>query len=282
MSVYATTGPASLRIELEVGKLDVLASAREDVSVDVSPSNPDRGGDRAAAEAVRVDQVGGELVVRGPHRRKVFGPGKDSVDIVVEVPEASAVVAVVKFGSARLAGRFGAVSADLPFGELVLDSAERLELKGGHGDYRITDVQGDADVHFKWGSVRVGHVGGRLQLTGDGPITVDRVDGPAELKTSTGPLELGTASAGATIRSAYGAVRIRDAIRGVVRIDGSYGNVDVGVHDGTAVWLDATSGHGVVRTDLAADAGPGTGDETLELHVRTGYGSIAVHRSSST
>jgi hypothetical protein len=281
MSVFPVEGPASVRIEVETGKLEVLATAREDVSVTVLPSNPGRAGDRTAAEGVRVDQVGGEIVVRGPHRRKVFGPGKDSVDLVVELPEGSDVAALVKYGSARLAGRFGEVSADLPFGELVLDSAERLELKGGHGDYRITAVEADADVRFKWGSVRVGHVGGRLQLSGDGPITVDRVDGPADLKTSTGPLELGTAGAGATIRSAYGAVRVRDALRGVVRIDGSYGNVDVGVRDGTAVWLDATSQHGVVRTDLAADSGPGAGDDTLELHVRTGHGSIAVHRSTT-
>lgn len=281
MTVVPVDGPASVRIELEVGKLDVVATERRDVAITASPSNPSRGGDRTAAEAVRVDRVGDEIVVRGPQKRKVFGPGKDSVDLVVELPEASAVTALVKYGSARLAGRLGAVSADLPFGELSLDTAERLELKGGHGDYRITAVTGDADVRFKWGSVRVGQVGGRLQLSGDGPITVDRADGPADLKTSTGPLELGTAGAGATIRSAYGAVRVRDAIRGVIRIDGAYGNVDVGVRAGTAVWLDATSQHGVVRTDLSADSGPSTGDETLELHVRTGHGSIAVHRSST-
>jgi hypothetical protein len=64
-----------------------------------------------------------------------------------------------------------------------------------------------------------------------------------------------------------------------VRVDGSYGNVEVGVRDGTAVWLDATSQHGVVRTDLSAAAGPGDGDERLELRIRTGYGSIDVHRT---
>ncbi len=281
MTVVPVDGPASVRIELEVGKLDVVATDRPDVTITASASNPGRGGDRAAADAVRVDRVGDEIVVRGPQKRRLLGPGKDAVDLVVELPEASAVTALVRYGSARLAGRFGAVSVELPFGQLSLDTAERLELKGGHGDYRVTAVTGDADVRFKWGSTRVGHVGGRLQLSGDGPIMVDRTDGPADLKTSTGPLELGTAGAGATIRSAYGPVRVRDALRGVIRVDGAYGNVDVGVRAGTAVWLDATSQHGVVRTDLAADSGPGTGEETLELHVRTGYGSIAVHRSST-
>lgn len=283
MSVFAIDGPASLRVEIEVGSVQVLASAREDVSVDVSPSNPGRDGDRSAAEAVRVDQTAGTIVITGPRRAKLFGPGKDSVDLVVEVPAGTEVATVVKFGSARLAGRFGAVRAEVPFGELSVESAERLELKGGHGEYRVTHVEGDADIRFKSGSMRVGHVGGRLQLTGaDGPITVDHVDGVAELKTSSGSLEIGTTAAGATIRAAYGGIHIREARRGVLRIDGSYGNVEVGVRSGTAVWLDATSQHGVVRTDLAADSGPGSDEDTLELHIRTGYGSINIHRSQGT
>ena len=92
-------------------------------------------------------------------------------------------------------------------------------------------------------------------------------------------MEFGTLSSGATMRSAYGAVRVRDIVRGAVRVDGSYGSVDVGVRRGTAVWVDATAQHGVVRTDLAADAGPVEGEDTVELRIRTGYGSIAIHRS---
>lgn len=272
----------SVRVEVEVGSVQVLASARADVSVEATPSNPDRAGDRAAAEAVRVDHVGDAVVVRGPHRSRIFGAGKDSVDVVVEVPEGSEVEVAVKFGSARLAGRFGEVRAEVPFGEFVLDSAEQLDFKGGHGDYRVTHVEGDAQLKFKSGAMRVGHVGGRLQLTGsDGPITVDRIVGEAELKTSSGALEIGSTASGATIRAAYGGIRVREAVRGVLRVDGSYGPVDVGVRPGTAVWLDATSQHGVVRTDLASDAGPAEGDETLELHIRTGYGSINVHRSEA-
>ena len=123
---------------------------------------------------------------------------------------------------------------------------------------------------------------GALRLTGaDGPIVVDAVTGPAEATTSSGSVELGSLASGATVRSAYGAVRVRDAVRGTVRVDGSYGAVDVGVRRGTAVWLDASSQHGVVRSDLAADAGPGEGEDTLELRLRTGYGSITVHRSDA-
>jgi hypothetical protein len=186
----------------------------------------------------------------------------------------------VKYGAARLSGRLAEVRAELPYGELAVDHADRLEVKGGHGDFRIGQVGGDAELAFKSGTARLGRVRGRLRLTGaDGAVIVDRADGPAELATSSGSLEVGTAGSGATIRSAYGRVRLLDVVSGAVRIDGSYGDVEVGVRRGTAVWLDAAAQRGLVRTDLTADAGPGEGEQALELRIRTGYGSIAVHRS---
>ena len=72
------------------------------------------------------------------------------------------------------------------------------------------------------------------------PLTSDRAAHDAV--TSSGSMEFGTLSSGATMRSAYGAVRVRDIVRGAVRVDGSYGSVDVGVRQGTAVWVTASCG----------------------------------------
>src|SRR5690606_39910063 len=130
----------------------------------------------------------GAVVVKGPYRLSILGPG-DSVDVVVEVPTGSAPSVIVKYGSAVLSGTFGAVRAELPFGDLVLDAAERLELKGGHGDFRIAEVAGHAEVTFKSGHTRIRHVGAQLRLTGhDGSHHVDAVHGPAAPSTSTGAI----------------------------------------------------------------------------------------------
>ena len=48
---------------------------------------------------------------------------------------------------------------------------------------------------------------------------------------------------------------------------------------GTPVWLDAASQHGVVRNELSADPGPRKGERAVELHARTGYGDITLHRA---
>ena len=92
-------------------------------------------------------------------------------------------------------------------------------------------------------------------------------------------MQLGDPGPALTVRSAYGPVRISELVRGVARIEASYGALSLGVRSGTPVWLDATSRHGVVRNGLTADAGPADGEASLELHARTGYGDITVHRA---
>jgi hypothetical protein len=278
VTVFAFPEAVEARIDVQIGRVDVVATSREGVQVTVAPSNARRSGDRAAAESVRAEKAGSAVVVKGAFKLNLFGPG-DSVDIVVEVPDGSDLDVAVKYGSAHAAGRFGAVRADIAYGDLTIESAERVEVKGGHGDFRVTHATGDADVGIKSGVVRIARVDGALRLSGaDGTVFVDSVGGAADITSSSGAIEVGHVSTGATIRSAYGNVRVRDLIRGVVRIDASYGSVDVGVRRGTAVWLDATSQHGIVRSDLVADAGPTEGEHTLELRVRTGYGAVAIHR----
>ncbi len=278
MRSFPVDGAGEVRVEIQMGRIDVVASERSDVTVSVSPSNPRRSGDRAAAEGVKVSRVGDRVVVTGPFRLAIFGPG-DSVDVVVEVPEGSAVETANKYGATHLSGRLGAVRADVAYGELAVDVTARLTVVGGHGEVRVAHVVGDAEVSFKSGSAHIGRVDGSLRVTGsDGPVVVDSVGGLAELASSSGSIELRTVGAGATIRSAYGAVRVREAVRGVVQVDGSYGDVSIGVRRGTAVWLDASSRHGVVRTALANDSGPAPDEEALEVRVRTGYGSITVDR----
>lgn len=279
MTAFPVDGQADIRVDIQMGRVRVLASPRDDVRVAVTPSNSQRSGDRRASEGVRVEQVGAVVFVRGPRRLNILGPG-DSVDVVVEVPGASDVTVSVTYGSAQLSGSFGAVRADLPYGEFGLESATRLSLTGGHGEYRIDAVAGDADISVKSGQTRVGRVGGRLRLTGaDSRIDVEEVVGVAELSTSSGAIDVGSAASDVAVRAAYGAVRIGDVTRGVLRVDGSYGDVDVGVRPGTAVWLDARSRYGTVRTDLVADRGPRDGEEKLEVRIRVGYGSVRIHRS---
>ena len=146
---------------------------------------------------------------------------------------------------------------------------------------RIGRVTGDAEIILASGSVRIEQVGQHLRVKGGhGSVEVGTVGGHADI-TTAGAIDLGTAGDALLARSAYGGVRIGDLVCGTARVEASYGSVHLGVRQGTAVWLDASSQHGAVRSDLASDPGPATDEETLKLHVHTNHGDIIVQRSGT-
>lgn len=280
MRVFTVPEPREIRVEIQIGRVDVVATDSGDIAVTVSPSNPSRSGDRTAAERVRIDRVGGTVRVVGPFRLNLFGAG-DSIDVGVEVPVATSAIVDVKYGSVNASGDLDYCRLNAAYGDITLERANRLDLTGGHGEVRVGQVAGDAEVQLKSGSARLGPIGGALRVNGsNAAVVVASVGYSADIATSSGAVEVGRTGGNVTVRSAYGLVRLAELARGSARIEASYGGVEIGVRRGTAVWLDAASQHGVVRTDLAADAGPAEDDEPLELHIRSGYGDIAVRRST--
>ena len=277
---FAADGLMSVQIDVGRACVDIVSSPRSDVVVTVTPSNAERARDRAAAEEIRVDRKDSLIAVISPSGWSLFG-ATGSVDILIEAPERSDVTAHVKYGSLRLTGLVGPVQARIDYGDASIEASERLDLQGGHGDMRIGRVEGDADITLASGSVRIGQVGQGLRVKGGhGSVDVGTVGGRADIATA-GAIEIGTAGDASSVRSAYGGVRIRDLVRGTARIEASYGTVQLGVRRGTAVWLDAASQHGAVRSDLASDPGPAVDEETLELRVHTNHGDIIVQRSGA-
>lgn len=279
MKTFPAPGPAALRIELQMGRIDVIAESRRDLAVEIGPANPHRGGDRSAADAVRVSHSGSDLRIVGPVRFTLFGSG-DSVDVSVRVPAGSDVSLALKYGSIRVAGAVGTARIALDYGDATLERTGRADLGLGHGELRVEHVRGDADVNISSGRARIGIVDGALRLKGsDAGIDVGSVSGVADIATSSGVVHLGDPGPALTVRSAYGPVRIGDLNGGTARVEASYGDVTLGIRSGTAVWLDAASQHAAVRNELAAAGGPIEGEASLELYARTGYGDITVHRT---
>ena len=74
-------------------------------------------------------------------------------------------------------------------------------------------------------------------------------------------------------------MRVGQAVRGSLVLETAYGEVEAGVREGTAAWLDVDSGSGHVRNLLTETEGPEGADETVEIHARTSYGDIVVRRA---
>lgn len=281
MTAFPVDGHVELRVQLQLGSLEVIAAERDDVVVIVEPTRPNRGGDVQAADRTRVAASAGVVSVSGPAARwNLFSHG-DSVDVRIEAPVGADLTARVGYGAVRSSGALGDVRIEVSAGDVDLDRAASLQGSGGHGGVRAHAVEGDVTLTLASGSARIDRVGGAARIKGShGDIAVGEVGSGGTMSTASGSIEVGTASGELAMRTAYGALRVGDAVRGAVRLETSYGAIDVAVRPGTAVWLDAASQHGVVRSLLTADDGPVDGDETLELRARTTHGDVIVHRSA--
>jgi hypothetical protein len=80
-------------------------------------------------------------------------------------------------------------------------------------------------------------------------------------------------------RSANGDVSVADAVRGAAVLETSTGDIEIGIHEGTAAWLDINASAGRVHNALDATPAPGASDEKVEVRARTSIGNIVIRRA---
>jgi DUF4097 and DUF4098 domain-containing protein YvlB len=263
MPTFDTPGPITARIEVVAGSVRLRADDRHDTVVTVRPRNERSSADVAAAEQTVVTFSAGELLVRSTSRPRLmlFGTGPE-IEVDVVLPTGSAVDARTTAGEITCAGRLGAVTLESKHGDLRLDSAGSLRARTASGNISADTVEGETEATTSYGNVRLGETNGPARLgTGYGDVIVDRA-----LDSLTG-------------KTKYGRVRIGSAVRGSLVLETAYGEVEAGVREGTAAWLDVHSSAGRIRNLLAESTGPEGADETVEIHARTSYGDILIRRA---
>ncbi|MFC5749742.1 DUF4097 family beta strand repeat-containing protein [Actinomadura rugatobispora] len=264
MPVFATPAPILASVQLTAGDVIIEAGDRADTVVEVRPSDGGRDTDVDAAAQTRVEFTGGALSIRSPKTRawRFFGTG-GSVDVTVRLPSGSRVDIRAGMADLRCQGRLGASRLDTSSGHITADAlGGPSEVTTANGDVRIGEIDGTAVVKSSNGGVTVGTAGGDLRLqTAYGDFSVDR------------------ALAGLSARTAYGRIRIGEVVRGSILLETAGGDLEVGVREGTAAWVDAVSAYGRVTSRLEAAEGPGGSEETVEIRARTSYGDIRIHRA---
>ena len=135
------------------------------------------------------------------------------------------------------------------------------EVTTGSGDVRLRELDGSAVIKNSNGDTWIGAAGGDLRVNAaNGDIAVD----------------LAHASVGA--KSANGDVRLGEVVRGSVVLETKMGDLEVGVREGTAAWLDVNSRFGHVHNSLDAADAPEPSAETVEVRARTSVGEIVIRR----
>jgi Toastrack DUF4097 len=267
MPTFDTPEPISVTIDLGLGDIRISASDRTDTAVDVRPTNPARESDVRAAEQTRVEYAAGRLLVNGPKQRglAVFGrPG--SVDLAIELPAGSHLYGEAGAAAFHCQGRLGA-----------------FQVRTGLGDITVDRVAGPAEVSTGTGKIRLGGIDGRAVVkNSNGDCWIGEVTGDLRARTANGDITVGHAAASLTASTACGDVRVREIVRGAASLRTSYGEIEIGIRNGTAARLDVSTKFGRVHNDLAASAGPGSATETADVHASTSYGDIVIRRAGQS
>jgi DUF4097 and DUF4098 domain-containing protein YvlB len=282
MPTFDTPGPILTTIDIGSGHVFLSASDRADTVVDVRPSDESVVADVQVAEQTRVEMANGQVSVTAPKKtlRSLFGrPG--SIDVVIELPTDSRIQAKM-WADVRSEGRLGESTFDTAAGSVRLDQTGRLKVRTAAGDVAVARSVGSSDVGTMSGKIRLGDVDGAAVVkTANGDITLGTVTGDVRVNTANGDITVDRALDALEAKTAYGSIRVGEVVRGSVSLQTAFGELELGVREGTAAWLDVSSDYGSVRSHLDETAAPGPSDEAVEVRARTRFGDIVIRRSAS-
>jgi DUF4097 and DUF4098 domain-containing protein YvlB len=281
MPSFDTPEPISATAHVEAGSLRLTAGDRLDTVVEVRPRDPKKDLDVRAADQTDVTYTGGVLTIRTPKPRYRLGR-TGTVDVTVELPTGSRVEMTGAWAQLLGEGQLGEVRVKTTAGDVRLDATGPLQLTASHGSITVDRVEGMAEITTSSGSLRVGTVNGPAVLKNShGTTTVGAAIGELRVSGANGDIDITRAEDSVTATTAHGTLRVAEVARGTVQLDTSYGAIEVGVREGTAAWLDVSSGSGQVRNTLTASEAPEQTEETVRIRARTRYGNIDILRAKA-
>jgi DUF4097 and DUF4098 domain-containing protein YvlB len=283
MPTFDTPEPITVMIEVPLGDVHLIAAERTDTVVVVNPSDRSRNLDVEAAEKTQVDFSGGRLLVKTPKPRGIgnyIGVGRPgSVDITIELPESSTIAAETGFADLRVDGRIGDTRIESGAGDIRLDESGRSHLTTGAGNVTVNRTSGRTEITGA-GEMRIGEIDGEAEIKNmNGKTWVGEVTGGVRVKSANGDITIDRARAEVAVKTANGSIRIGEVARGAIVLETGSGGLDVGIGTGTGAFVDARTRFGRVHNALESVDGPETSQETVEIHARTSFGDIVIHRS---
>jgi DUF4097 and DUF4098 domain-containing protein YvlB len=281
MPNYETPEPISVTLDLSVGNVRVTASARTDTVVEVRPSDETDESDVKAAAQVRVDYTNGTLRVTGPKGRVFdFSRKSRSVDVSIELPSGSQLSTELQAGDLRCAGQLGECRLRASAGNFWLERTGPLRLSTSAGHITADGIAGNAEISTGTGKIQIGEVeGSAVVKNSNGDTAIDAVTGDVRVRAANGDISVDRAGAGVDAKTSNGSIRVGEVVRGSVLLGTAMGDLDIGIAEGTAAWLEVNTGFGHVHNRLENATRPDEADETVEVRGRTSYGDITIHRS---
>ncbi|GII93998.1 DUF4097 family beta strand repeat-containing protein [Sinosporangium siamense] len=287
MATIDTPEPISAVVDLPTGNVWIRAGDHHVTVVDVRPTDHHDDNDVQAAEQTRIDYADGRLTVKAHRTRKSplaslasLFLGSGSVDVLIELPAGSRVHVATAAGDLRTEGPLGECTLTVTAGDVRVEETGRLRVQVGDGDVTVTRADGHTDVTVGNGDIRIREVRGPVTAgTTNGDVTVGTVSGDLRARVATGDITVERPMAGVAAKTAYGEIHVREIARGHSVLESGYGDLDIGIREGTAAYLDINSGYGDVHVSLSEYDAAEHAEDSAEIRAFTSYGDIAVHRA---
>lgn len=283
MPTFNTPEPISVTLDITVGDIQVDASDRRDTVVEIRPTDPANDADVRAAEQTRVDYASGRLTIRTPRSWRQYTPrgGRESVDVRIELPAGSQLLAESGLATLRSTGRLAECRCKTGAGDIDVEEATKARLRTGAGNIFASRIAGAVEISTGSGTLSLGAIDGTAMVkNSNGDTRIGSVAGGLTVTSANGSISVDHARADVAAKTAMGNISLGEVSRGDIIAETAFGKVSVGVADGVAAWLDLSTKFGHVRNDLDAAARPGPGADAVQVHIRTSYGDIAVTRSA--
>jgi DUF4097 and DUF4098 domain-containing protein YvlB len=284
MPSFETHEPIVLSIELSQGMVHVIASDRSDTVVAVTPSDPGRPADVEATRKTVVDLANGTLSIRMPKPGGIAAPiigwkRSGSVDVIVELPEGSSLRTDTGVADFRCDGRLGDVEMRTGVGNVRLDQTGSLRVHSGAGHVAVEEASGSAEI-VAAGEMTIGTVAGDADVKNlNGKTWISRVGGNLRVRSANGDVTIDEAGRDVTVKTANGDIRLGQVARGSAIIETGSGGLEIGIREGTAAWVDASTKFGRVHNTLSPADDPKQSTETVQLRALTAFGDILITRS---
>jgi hypothetical protein len=249
---FAVGSGGKLVLDVHVGSIEITASDRKDVSIDLFRKAAIRGFDdqeREGAELkkheVTFSQAANAVIVRSLRPQDANNKVNLQARYVIAVPRQFDADVKTRGGSIKVSDLAGTLKANTSGGSLKF-SGIHGPIDGGTsgGSIDLANSDGKASVKTSGGSIRIQkHKGDVLAKTSGGSISVDEIDGQIQAATSGGSVS---------------AALLKPT--GECHLETSGGGITVAVPATAALDIDAKTSGGSVKSDLpvasAAAASP--------------------------
>jgi Putative adhesin len=277
---FATPGPITATIEVPVGDVRITAGDGDAAVIDVRPSDASNEEDVKVSQRTRVEYADEELLVKAPKLRSWLPRSTGgAIDVTIELPPGSRVRGDGQLTEFRCTGRLGECRIKTGIGQIQVEAADAPRLKTGIGDVGLDRARGHAEVTAASGDVRVRELDGTAAIkNSNGDTWVGVAGGDLRVSAANGSIAVDRADAGIVAKSANGDVRVGEVVRGSVVLETRLGDLEIGIREGTAAWLDVSAKAGRVHNALDTAEAPEPSAETVEVRARTTAGSVIVRR----